>query len=171
MDIGNFFRFDHIWIQKLRSSYLFLSKNISKFLPFSSPNGSCALPFDFLLERETRKIFSVISGVESYTYLNLDFLLFDNHEYRNGIFPSVILVIIFRLQVYLTCYLFLKTLLTESILIFREYLFKETYFFLASNNQRHKYFPMKISSLHWNEAVYNGKEKLWWQATSEYQMP
>ena len=49
----------------------------------------------------------------------LNFLLFDKHEHIDGIFWSLILVSIFMLWVYATFSLFLKTFLTESILIFR----------------------------------------------------
>ena len=49
----------------------------------------------------------------------LNFLLFDKHEQIDGIFWSLILVSIFMLWVYATFSLFLKTFLTESILIFK----------------------------------------------------
>ena len=49
----------------------------------------------------------------------LNFLLFDKHEYIDGIVWSLILVSIFMLWVYATFSLFLKTFLTESILIFK----------------------------------------------------
>ena len=47
-------------------------------------------------------------------------VMFDKHEYTDGIFRSVILVCIFMLQVYINFSFFLKNWLTESILIFRE---------------------------------------------------
>ena len=43
-------------------------------------------------------------------------------------------------------------------------------FLLVSNIQCHKFFPMKISSLHWNDAAYTRTEKLWWKVTGETQM-
>ena len=88
----------------------------------------------------------------------------------HGIFQAVILVTIFILRVYVTCSLFFKIWLAESILISREELFRGTWFLLASNTLRHKFFPMKISSLHWNGAAYTCKEKLWRKVADEYQM-
>ena len=42
----------------------------------------------------------------------------------------------------LTFSLFFKICFSESILISREYLFRETCFLLASNSLSHKFFPM-----------------------------
>ena len=48
--------------------------------------------------------------------------------------------------------------------------FGKTHFLLASNIQRHRFFPMKISSPYWNEATYTGKKKLWLKVTGDNQM-
>ena len=34
----------------------------------------------------------------------------------------------------------------------------------------HKFFPMKIGSLHWNGAAETCKEQLWWKVAGEYQI-
>ena len=79
------------------------------------------------------------------------FVIWYTWIYTHGIFQSVILVSIFILRVYVTFSLFFKIWLTESILIFREWLFRETYFLLASNTIRHKIFSdeNKQPSLKW----------------------
>ena len=118
-------------------------KNISIFLTLFSKSGSCALPFDFKLERGPKNIFYYQYEVESYTGLVLDFSLFDKREYTHGIFRSAILANMFTLGVYLMFSLFLKIWMIESILIFSEYLFRETCFLLASKIQRHKVFRWK----------------------------
>ena len=41
---------------------------------------------------------------------------------------------------------------------------------MATNIQCNKFFPMKISSLHWNGTLYTCKEKLWQKVVGEYQM-
>ena len=61
--------------------YLVLSRNISKFFPLPSPIKTCALPFDFGLERGPKNIFYYQCDVENYTDQVLDFLLFVRHEY------------------------------------------------------------------------------------------
>ena len=80
-----FFWFDHIWIHKSIWSYLFLSNNISKFLPLPSPSGSCALPFDFVLERDPKNIFYREFDLESCTDLVLDFLYHLINKYTYNI--------------------------------------------------------------------------------------
>ena len=72
------------------------------------PSETCALPFDFMLERDPKNILYYQHDVENYADQVLDFLLFDKHEYIHGIFWSVILVSVFMLQVYVTFSLFLK---------------------------------------------------------------
>ena len=103
----------------------FLSKNNSKFFRLPSPCETCAFPFDFVLGRDPKNLFYYQREVENYTDQVPDFLWFDKQEYTNGILRSVILVSIFMLRVYETFPLFLRIWLTESILIFREKLFKE----------------------------------------------
>ena len=63
--------------------------------------------------------------------------------------------------------MFFKIWLTESILIFREKLFRGTCFLLASNTLRHNFFSdeNKQLSLKWC-----CKEKLWQKVTSVYQI-
>ena len=51
-------------------------------------------------------------------------------------------------------FFFVPQELIERILIFSESLFRGTCFLLASNTLHHKFFLMKISSLHWNGAAY-----------------
>ena len=106
------------------------------------------LLFDFTLERDPENIFYCQHGVENFMDQVLDCLLYDRHEYIHTIFWSVFLVSIFLLQAYITFSLFPKIWLTGSILIFREKLFGETCFLLASNTLRHKFFLMKIGILH-----------------------
>ena len=54
---------------------------MSKSLPLPSPNKTCALPFDFTLEKDTKNIFYYQCDVENYTDQVLNFLLFDRYEY------------------------------------------------------------------------------------------
>ena len=54
---------------------------MSKFFPFPSPSKTCALPFDFALERDPKNFFYYQRDVENYTDQVLNFLLFDKHEY------------------------------------------------------------------------------------------
>ena len=54
---------------------------MSKFFPVPSPNETCALTFDFVLERDPKNIFYYQRDVEKYTDQVLHFLLFDRHEY------------------------------------------------------------------------------------------
>ena len=46
-----------------------------------SPGKTCALPFDFTLERDPKNIFYYQCDVENYTDQVLKFLLFDRYEY------------------------------------------------------------------------------------------
>ena len=54
---------------------------MSKSFPLSLPSKTCALPFDFALERDPKNIFYYQREIESYTDQALSFLLFDIHEY------------------------------------------------------------------------------------------
>ena len=96
------------------------------------------------------------------------FIIWQTWIYTHGIFRSVILVSIFMLQTYITFSLFLKIWLIESILIFREQVFRVTYFLWTSNTLRHKLFLIKISSFH--DVAYICKEKVWLKVTGKYQM-
>ena len=51
--------------------------------PYPSPSKTCALPFNFTLERDPKNIFYYQRDVEIYTDQVLDFLLFDRHEYTH----------------------------------------------------------------------------------------
>ena len=52
-----------------------------KFFPPPSPSKTCALPFDYVLERPEKSGFYYQSDVENYTDQVLNFLLFDRHGY------------------------------------------------------------------------------------------
>ena len=52
-----------------------------QIFPLSLPSKTCALPFDFALERDPKNIFYYQRDVENYTDQVLNFLLFDRHEY------------------------------------------------------------------------------------------
>ena len=54
---------------------------MSKFSPLPLPSKTCALPFDFALEREPKNIFYYQHDIENYMDQVLNFLLFDRHEY------------------------------------------------------------------------------------------
>ena len=102
----------------------------------------CASPW-FPVRKRPKKTFSIINmTLRTVRTRSPIFFLFDRHEYTHGIFRSVILVIVFILQVYVTFSLFFKIWLTESILIFKESLFRGAsfWFLLASNMLRHKFF-------------------------------
>ena len=53
----------------------FVSKNMSKFFPFPSPSKTCALPFNFALERDPKNIFYYQRDVVSYTDQVLNFFM------------------------------------------------------------------------------------------------
>ena len=67
-----FFRFD---------LFEFINHDKVTFFPLPSPIKTCALPFDFTLERDPKNIFNSQSDVENYTDQVLNFLLYDGHEY------------------------------------------------------------------------------------------
>ena len=48
--------------------------------------------------------------------------------------------------------------------------FQSNLFLLVSNILRSKLFLMKISILHWNDAAYTCKDKLWRKVANKYQM-
>ena len=56
-----------------------------QIFPFPSPGKTCALPFDFVLERDPKNIIYNQRDIENYTDRVLNFLLllllFDRHEY------------------------------------------------------------------------------------------
>ena len=52
-----------------------ISKNISKFFHLPSPSKTCALPFDFALERDPKNIFYYQRDVVSYTDQVLNFFM------------------------------------------------------------------------------------------------
>ena len=54
---------------------------MSKLFPLPSPNKTCALRFDFALERDLKNNFYYQRDVDNYTDQALNFLLFDRHEY------------------------------------------------------------------------------------------
>ena len=64
----------------------------------------------------------------------------------------------------------LQDLIDRMDSYFQRIAFQKNLVLLASNNQHHKFFPMKLSSLHWNGTAYNYKEKLGRKVTDEYQM-
>ena len=59
----------------------FSQQEFSKFLPVPSPSKTCALPFNFALERDPKNIFYYQHDVENYMDQVLNILLFDRHEY------------------------------------------------------------------------------------------
>ena len=80
-----------------------------QIFPLPSPSKTCALPFDFALERDPKNIFYYQCDVQNYTDQVLNFLLFDRNEiYTIRTFRSVILVSKLMLRVYLTFSLFFK---------------------------------------------------------------
>ena len=48
-----------------------------------SPSKTCALPFDFALEKDLKNIFYYQRDVENYTDQIVNFLLFDRKEYMH----------------------------------------------------------------------------------------
>lgn len=100
----------------------------------------------FLVKERPKKIFYYQPDVETLGARSSIFLLLNKREYKNRIFQSAVLVSIFMLQIYITFSLFLNIWL------------------------RHKFFLMKINSLHWNGVAYTCKEKLWWRVAGEYQI-
>ena len=53
---------------------------MSKFFPLGSPSKTCALAFDFALERDTKNVFYYQRDVENYGP-GPQFLWFDRHKY------------------------------------------------------------------------------------------
>ena len=58
----------------------FQQEHVQSFPP-PSPSKTCALAFDFALDRDPKNIFYYQHDVENYTDWVLNFLLFDRHEY------------------------------------------------------------------------------------------
>ena len=54
---------------------------MSKFFPLPLPSKTCALPFDFALERDPKNIFYYQRDVESFTDQVLNFISLDRQEY------------------------------------------------------------------------------------------
>ena len=54
---------------------------MSKFFPLPSPSETCALPFNFVLERDPKNIFYYRRDAENCTDQVLNFLSFERHEY------------------------------------------------------------------------------------------
>ena len=146
----------------------FFSARTSPIFPTSLAKWNMCTSLWFHVRERPEKYFVLSAWCRELCGSGPRFLLFDKHEYIHGIFWSVILVSVFMLQVYVTFSLFLKIWLTESILVFREWLFIGTCFLFASNTLHHKFFLMKTSSLHC--AAYTCKEKLWWKVAGECQM-
>ena len=70
-------KFSGLTISEFINQYkvtFFSAKNISKFLPVPSPNGSCVLPFDFVLERVPKNISYGECDIECFLILVLNFL-------------------------------------------------------------------------------------------------
>ena len=55
-----------------------------QIFPLPSPSKTCALPFDFALERDPKNIFYYQRDIVNYTDQALGFLLFDRHEYTQA---------------------------------------------------------------------------------------
>ena len=52
-----------------------------QIFPLTSPNKTCALPFNFLFKRDPKNIFYYQHDIENYMDQVLTFLLFHRHEY------------------------------------------------------------------------------------------
>lgn len=127
-----FFSFDHIF--SVLTIFKFINQekvSISRFFSRLLPNA------------KLKNIMYYSYDVKNYGKQVLNFSLFHKHEYTHGIFWSAILVSIFKLQVYLTFPLFLKTWLTESILIFREELFQVLLFYWLVTFNLKSFFQWK----------------------------
>ena len=79
VQLFRFFRFDlnSLIIIKLP----FSQQEHIQVLPLPLPSKTCALPFDFTLERDLKNIFYYQHDIENYIDQVLNFLLFDGHEY------------------------------------------------------------------------------------------
>ena len=51
-----------------------------QIFPLLSPHKTCALPFNFALERHQKNIFYCLRDIENYMNQVLNFLLNDRHE-------------------------------------------------------------------------------------------
>ena len=109
--------------------------NISKFLTLPSTSRSCALPFDFKLERDPKNIFYYQSEEELHGSGPYTWTYTWNLPVCNS--GQCVYVTSFMLS------LLLKIWLIESVLIFRKHLFRENCFLLASKIQHHKVFGWK----------------------------
>ena len=82
--------------------------NMSKFSPLHSPSKTCALPFDFALERDPKNIIYYQCDIESYRpgpqFL---YLLIDTNTYTLNL-PICNSGLAIMLQVYITFSLFFK---------------------------------------------------------------
>ena len=59
----------------------FSQQHYLQIFPTSLASKTCALPFDFALERDPKYIFYCQHDVDSYTNQVLEFLSYDIHEY------------------------------------------------------------------------------------------
>ena len=100
------------------------------------------------LQRETQKIFSIASVTQRIvqTRSSIFYYMIDKSIYTRNLSAcnSGQYICVTGLH----NFFFVLQDLIDRILIFREQLFGGTSFLLASNTIRHKFFPMKISSLH-----------------------
>ena len=58
----------------------FSKQEHGQIFPLPSPSKTCALPFNFTLDRDPKNIFYYQLDVENYTDHFLNFLLFDRHN-------------------------------------------------------------------------------------------
>ena len=81
----------------------FYQQEYVQIFPLPSPSITCALPFDFALDRDPKNIFYYHRDVENYTdQVLIFFYLIDMNIFTQRIFRSVVLVSILMLWVYLT---------------------------------------------------------------------
>ena len=76
----------------------------------------------------------------------------------------------FMLRVYVTFFFVPQDLIERINSYFQRIAFRRNLILIGFQHLRHKFFPMKISNLHWNGAVSTCNEKLWPKVAGEYQM-
>ena len=118
--------------------------------------------------RDPKNIFYYQRDVQNYTDQILDFSLFDKHEFKHGIFWSVILVSIFMLRVYVAFFCCLRFDWQNQFSFSEDSFLGELASYWLLTLYVTSFLPMKIGSLHWNGAAYTCKEQLWWKFAGEY---
>ena len=99
-----------------------------------------------MLKRDPKNIFCYHREIENYTYQVLDFLLFDKHEYTQGIFRSVILVSTFMLWVYVTFFFVHQDLIDRINSYFQRIAFQMNLLVIGFQHSKSQFFSSELQA-------------------------